>query len=68
MIYLILWGDVCRHVERVLKQQFLDQASCARCEALCPHNEFLTADVVEKRSKVQRPCSTGKKHNYLPYD
>ena len=48
---MVLWGDVHQHAECV-QQQFLNQASCTRCEAQGPGNEFVAADAAQKRSKL----------------
>lgn len=51
---LIRWGDGQQHAECSLKQQGGPQSSWAGLEGLCPCNEFLTADVTEKRSRSKQ--------------
>lgn len=51
---LIRWGDGDQHADCSLKQQCGPQSSWAGHEGLCPCNEFLTADVTEKRSRSKQ--------------
>lgn len=51
---LIRRGDGHEHAECSLIQQCGPQSSWAGHEGLCPCNEFLTADVTEKRSRSKQ--------------
>lgn len=54
MTWVTQWSERQQPAECALEQQFGAQASRAVCEASHPHNEFLTIDATEKRSRLRQ--------------